>query len=222
VVGEKQHFIMWGASGHAKVLYELILSQHGDVVALFDNQPDCKSPLPGIPVFIGRQGFESWFCNNHLLTPVAGIAAIGGDRGRDRVDYLELFRSRGLKTPSLIHATAYVSDNSMVEDNCQLLAFAMLGVESVLGEATILNTRASVDHECVLGKGVHVAPGAVLCGCIHIGDYSFIGAGAVVLPRITIGSNVIVGAGSVVTRNLPDNIIAYGIPAKIVRKRTKA
>jgi sugar O-acyltransferase (sialic acid O-acetyltransferase NeuD family) len=218
---KQQHFILWGASGHAKVLFEIIHSQKDDVVALFDNKPDCQSPLADIPIYIGRQGFDFWF-NNHYHAPVAGISAIGGDHGRDRLEYFELFRSRGISTPPLIHATAYVSNTAKVTDNCQILAFAMLGADSILGEATILNSRASVDHECILGKGVHVAPGAVLCGCISIGDCSFIGAGTVILPRITIGSNVIIGAGSVVTQNLPDNIIAYGNPAKIIRDRTNA
>ncbi len=86
-----------------------------------------------------------------------------------------------------------------------------------MGKACIINTSASVDHECVLGDGVHIAPGATIAGCVKIGDFSFVGSGAVILPNIKVGSNVIVGAGSVVTRNVEDNILTYGNPARVVR-----
>jgi acetyltransferase-like isoleucine patch superfamily enzyme len=87
----------------------------------------------------------------------------------------------------------------------------------MIGDACIVNSSANVDHECVLGHGVHIAPGATLTGCVEVGDRSFIAAGAVVLPRIKIGSDSIIGAGSVVTRDIPDNVIAFGSPARIIR-----
>ena len=93
----------------------------------------------------------------------------------------------------------------------------MAGAE--IGEASIINTKSSGDHECILGDGVHIAPGVTLCGCVKIGSYTMISAGAVVvLPRIGIGPNVLVGAGSVVIRDLPDNVVAIGVPAKVVRE----
>jgi acetyltransferase-like isoleucine patch superfamily enzyme len=89
-----------------------------------------------------------------------------------------------------------------------------------MGEACIINTAASVDHESVLGDGVHVAPGAVLTGCVQVGDHSMIGAGAVVLPRIKIGKDVVVGAGAVVTRDIMDGKVVYGIPARVMFENT--
>jgi acetyltransferase-like isoleucine patch superfamily enzyme len=82
----------------------------------------------------------------------------------------------------------------------------------------IINTAATVEHESVLGDGVHVAPGATVAGCVTVGSYSMIGVGAVVLPRVVIGSNTIIGAGAVVTRDIPDRKVAYGNPARIQRE----
>ncbi len=100
------------------------------------------------------------------------------------------------------------------------MANASICAEAVIDEACIINTAATVDHECMLGKGVHVAPGATLCGCVAVGDYTMIGAGAVVLPRLKIGRDVVVGAGAVVTRDIPDGKIVYGVPANVRRDNT--
>jgi serine acetyltransferase len=83
-----------------------------------------------------------------------------------------------------------------------------------VGRFSIINTGASIDHECVLGKGVHVAPNAVLCGCVEVGDYSFIGANATILPRIKIGANVVIGAGAVVIKDVKNNIVIAGNPGR--------
>lgn len=92
-----------------------------------------------------------------------------------------------------------------------------MAADAQLGEACIANHRAVADHECVLGNGVHLAPGATLCGCVRLGNNVMIGAGAVVLPRVKIGENTIVGAGAVVVRDLPAGVVVAGNPARIIR-----
>jgi acetyltransferase-like isoleucine patch superfamily enzyme len=94
------------------------------------------------------------------------------------------------------------------------MAHSFLGAKAVIGDSCILNTRASVDHESILGNGVHIGPGAVLCGLVQVDDFSFIGAGATVLPRIKIGKNCIIGAGAIVTKDIMDNEIVIGNPAR--------
>jgi acetyltransferase-like isoleucine patch superfamily enzyme len=89
-----------------------------------------------------------------------------------------------------------------------------------MGEACIINTASIVEHESILGMGVHVAPGATVAGCVSIGDYSLIGLGATVLPRVRIGSSVVVGAGSVVTGDVEDGTVVYGVPAKVITRNS--
>jgi acetyltransferase-like isoleucine patch superfamily enzyme len=91
---------------------------------------------------------------------------------------------------------------------------AKICARAKIGEYSIINTGSSIDHECILGRGVHIAPNAVLCGCVEIGDNTFVGANATVLPRLKIGKNVVIGAGAVVTKNVPDNTIVVGNPAR--------
>ena len=94
---------------------------------------------------------------------------------------------------------------------------AVLAARVKLGISVIVNTSASLDHETIVGDGSHIGPGATLAGCVNIGKNCFIGAGAVIGSRVNIGSNTIIGAGSLVLKDIPDNVVAYGSPARIIR-----
>ncbi len=210
--------IIWGAGGHAKVLREFSHALGFDLTALFDNAA-VLTPFPETPVFVGREGFFRWKANEGSFE-VAGLIAIGGDRGRDRLEIQAFLSENGIKIIRAVHPTAFVAADAQLGDGCQVLAHAVIGVEVRIGDGCIVNTKASVDHECVLGDGVHVAPGATLAGCVEVGNCSMIGAGAVVLPRVKIGSNALIGAGAVVTKDVPDNAMVVGNPSRILRWRT--
>jgi sugar O-acyltransferase (sialic acid O-acetyltransferase NeuD family) len=209
-----KRIIFWGATGHAKVLRELTEELGYALVAIFDNDPQVPPPFSDVEIAYGADGFRAWKLRNHDQETFC-LVAIGGTKGRDRLEILNYLRQNGMKPTVAVHPTAFVARSTVLSDGCQVLASASVCSQAVLGEGSIVNTAASVDHESVLGRGVHVAPGATLAGCVSVGDYSFIGSGAVVLPRIKIGSNVIVGAGAVVTKDIADGKVAFGNPARI-------
>lgn len=214
-----ERFIVWGGRGQAKVLLEIITWHlNSEVVAFFENDKAVVSPLPGVPIYYGLQGYRDWLESCSEKSNVSGIAAIGGGNGRTRIEFMAMFEKDGLQTRSLVHPTASILSGAIIGSNCQILAHAVVGIDVVLGSACIVNTKASVDHECRIADGVHIAPGVTLCGEVSVGEYSFIGAGSVLLPRVTVGSNVIVGAGTVVTRDIPDNVVVYGNPVRIIRE----
>lgn len=207
--------ILWGATGQALVLHELLERLGRRVVALFDNDPDVVSPLAGrVPVFHGRDGFRRWRAE-HAAAPYAGLAAIGGGFGRDRIAIHELFREAGIAIEAAVHPSAFVATTAHVGEGAQILAHAALAAGVRAGEACIVNTSASVDHECELERGVHIGPGATLAGAVRVREYAFVGAGATILPRITIGAGSIVGAGAVVTRDVPAGATVVGNPARV-------
>jgi len=216
-MSERLRYVLWGSSGHAKVLSSIIDLHGGRVVALFDNNPDAVSVLAGVPLFIGNVGFARWIMDESTREDLRGLAAIGGARGRDRLTVHELFRSHGVRVEHLVHPLASVCRTASLGAGTHVLAQAVVASDTRIGEACIINHRAAADHECVLGDGIHIAPGATLCGCVTVGDNVMIGAGAVVLPRVRIGDNTIVGAGAVVTRDLPAGVVAVGAPARIIR-----
>ncbi|MBL9173994.1 MAG: NeuD/PglB/VioB family sugar acetyltransferase [Verrucomicrobiales bacterium] len=208
--------LIWGATGQSRVLADFLPDLGYRIVAFVDRNPGVTSPVPGIPLLNGEPGFREWIA--HHPAPGA-LVAVGGDRGADRLALQELLATAGCTILTAVHPAATVAGSARIGVGSQILAGAVVGAAASLGAAVIINTRASADHECRLEDGVHLAPAATLCGLVQVGRGTLIGAGAVVLPRIRIGAGVVVGAGSVVTRDLPDNVIAFGNPARIVRAR---
>lgn len=204
-------WLVWGCSGHARVLLDMIGSQ-GPVAAFVDEAP-MPSLLPGVPVLSGRAGFLEWCQGRNRDLNWYGAAAVGRQGGhRQRI--LKDLHGQGIHTPLLVHPQACVSPQARIGLGSQILAMAVVASYASLGEACIVNHRASVDHECRLGDGVTMGPGATLCGCVEVGDDAFIGAGATVLPRVRIGAGAMVGAGAVVTRDVPPGTVVMGNPAR--------
>lgn len=75
----------------------------------------------------------------------------------------------------------------------------------ILGENSIINSRASIDHDCCIGNHVHMAPGVTLSENVEVEDLTHIGTGVVVIQGIQIGRKSIIGAGVTITKNVPDN-----------------
>jgi sugar O-acyltransferase (sialic acid O-acetyltransferase NeuD family) len=215
---EYKDIVLWGATGHSKVLRELVEHIGYHLVAMFDNDTSARAPFVDVPLFYGRSGFGEW--RRGLQKPrqkIYGLAAIGGAKGADRMAIQRLFSETDIDIPVVMHPTAFVASTAQLGVGSQILANSSICVNVTTGESCIINTGASVDHETVLGQGVHIGPGAIVAGCVNIGDFSFIGAGSVILPRVKIGASVVVGAGSVVTRDVPDGKVVYGNPARIKR-----
>jgi len=211
--------IIWGSAGHAMVVLDMLEANGFRPVALFDNNPDVKSIDPDVPLYHGEAGFFGWAEKVADLGQFSGFMAIGGGRGDVRLQLRKMFHQVGITTPTIAHENAVISPNSAIGDGCQFLAFTNVAAGARIGNACILNHKASVDHESELGDGVHLAPGATLCGLVKVGNNSFIGSGATILPRVTIGQNCVVGAGAVVTRDVPDGVTVVGCPADIIKNR---
>lgn len=208
--------IIWGSSGHAKVLNDFVGKENFKIVALVDNNPEVSSVIENIPILIGINSLKNWVHDNLNSEELYGAIAIGGSRGKDRLSIIKMLLDLKIKLPNLMHPTSYISNDVSIGIANQCLANSTISASAVLGDGIIVNTSASIDHECIIRDGVHIGPGATLCGCIEVGNNSFIGAGAVILPRIKIGKNVIIGAGSVVTKNIADDMIVMGNPAKSI------
>ena len=177
---------IYGKGGHAKVVNSVLKSRHPKRVAFWDDK-DYHKDIKG-----------HW------------IIAIGDNANRKKIaDKL------GDNDYATILAESSLVYNSEIGCGSQILHRAVVQVGTTIGKHCIINTCASVDHDCVLEDFSFIGPNATLCGGVVIGEGSFIGAGAVILPYIKIGKGCMIGAGSIVTKDIPDNTIAYGNPAKI-------
>ena len=200
---EKTKYVFIGAGGHARVMSSVIESNHDELLAVFDANP-AKHDLDGVKS-------EGEYKQN--IHPEAKlIIAIGDNAVREQLSH-NIKHTFG----SAIHAKAVVDRLTNLGVGVQIVHGAVVNRGSSIGKHTIISTNATVDHDCQVGDFVHVAPGATICGGVKIGNGTLVGANATILPNCTIGKNVRIGAGAVVTKSIPDNVLAVGVPAKIIQ-----
>lgn len=209
--------IVWGGTGQLIVLDEFINELGYEIKAIVDNNTTIISPIENVQICYKESGLKK-IIDEYGEHPLWYVVAIGGKEGEIRCEISKSLTNYGLIPISAIHPKSYLSKTSTIGIGCQIMMRASVGARAQIGNYVLLNTGCIIDHECCLGNGVHIGPGATIAGLVNIGHFSFIGAGAVVLPRIQIGENSIIGAGSIVTKDVPDNVICFGNPAKIYKK----
>jgi len=212
-----KHTVMWGAGSQARVNRPILEDMGCSVVALIDNTPGLESPFEGTPIFQGWETFLPWL-RDWKSGPLGFVVAIGNPHGDVRQRLHRELCDYGLIPVSFTHPSAVISESAVIEDGVQIMPQAVVHVDARIGKQCIINTGASVDHDCVLADGVEIAPGAVLCGEVVVGENTWVCAGATVLPRIRIGANVIVGAGSMVNYDVADGVTVVGVPARPINK----
>ena len=206
--------IIYGAGGQARVLIELMdRAGIGPAVGLVDDNASLHgTKIDGIPV-LGTLDRMPALVREHQLQQA--VIAVGNNAARKKC--ATQARSLGLRLPVLIHPSAYVSPTAKLGAGTVVLIGAVIGAHAIAGELCIINTRSSVDHECILGDFVHIAPGVTLAGSVHVGSGTLIGVGASVLPGIRIGEDAIVGAGAVVIGEVPSRAKFVGNPARALK-----
>lgn len=212
--GKKTIFI-FGASGHAKVVID-IMERQGvySIACLVDDNP----------LLTGREffGYRVIGGKDELLVSRIGsecrhgIVAIGSNPIRGKIS--AWLTEHGFQLASAIHPSAVLSRGAVIGLGTVIMAGAAVNADAIIGDNVIINTGATVDHDCFIGNRAHIAPGSTLCGNVRVGEGTFIGAGATVIPNITIGSNAVVGAGATVVRDVPDGVQVIGTPARVVCK----
>ncbi len=211
--GDKCKVFIFGASGHAKVVIDII-EQQGvyEIVFLVDDAPALKGEsFFGYPVIGGRADLL-----NMPERPDCGIVAIGRNSIRSTVaSWLE---ANSFQLISAVHPTVSLGRGAIVGAGSVMMASAVVNSDTHIGRNVIVNTRASIDHDCVIGDNVHLAPGTTICGSVSIGCNSFICSGATVIPNLTIGKDTTVAAGATVIRDVPDNVTVAGVPASEILK----
>jgi sugar O-acyltransferase (sialic acid O-acetyltransferase NeuD family) len=204
-------FVVIGAGGHAKVVIDVLLASGCEVSGCYADHPPGGGlePVPGVPI-LGRP--ESMASNGPKGKKV--VIAIGDNRVRRRLASI-----RNVEYGIALAPSAVIGRGVVIRPGAMILPSATVNIDSVVGRHAILNTSCSIDHDCRVEDYAHVAPGCVLGGSVIVEEGAFLGVGARVIPGVRIGRWSIVGAGAVVTRDIPDNCTAVGIPARVIRTR---
>jgi sugar O-acyltransferase (sialic acid O-acetyltransferase NeuD family) len=147
------------------------------------------------------------------------ICAIGTPLRRRLIEYTQQL---GYEYDTVIHPSVIKSRWVTFGKGDIICAGNIFTSQITIGDHTIINLDCTIGHDVYIGKYCTISPGVHISGRVRIGDHVFIGTGATIIPNITIGNNSIIGAGAVVTKDIPENTLAVGVPAKPIRKLTEA
>ena len=194
---------LYGAGGHAKVVRDILEA--------------CNIPFTGV---VTNNLKEVTFMEKEIRHSSEdvdeAIICVGNNRTRKHV--AEELTQQGITFGKAIHPSVIMSKYASVDAGTVVMQGAVIQSCAKIGKHCIVNTAASIDHDNVLGDFVHVSPHATLCGEVEVGEGTWIGAGAIVRQCVKIGKWSVIGAGSVVVCDIPDGVMAYGNPCKIIRK----
>ncbi len=208
----KKDIIIIGAGGHAKVIAGMLLHQQDYCIVGYTDASVAKvgNKIIGYMVLGNDNVIQQYSPTTILLAN--GIGFVPSRSSRQTV--YQHFQLLGYQFPALRHPAAVVADDVQLAPGSQVMAGAILQPGVRIGENSIINTKASIDHDCSIGADTHIAPGVTMGGDVSVGCGTFIGMGAVILPGVHIGNHCVIGAGSVVLKDVMDNDQVLGVPAR--------
>lgn len=151
-----------------------------------------------------------------------GIKVINGIGSPLRKKWISLLLAEGFVFDKIIHPSAIVSQESRLGIDAVVSANSIISCNVSIGNHVILNLNTNISHDSIIGDFTTISPGVNIGGNVKVESGSFIGIGSTVIQGVSIGSNVFIGAGSVVVEDIPNNVLAYGNPARVVRNIDEA
>lgn len=210
----RRPLLILGTRSLAEEVADVVSEIPGVRVAGFVENLDrsrCETPIGGLPVH--------WIDDLAALAPthaaICGIATTERSRFTDQVDVL------GMPFAALVHPTAHVSDSTELMPGTFVGAGVIIASHSRLEAHVFVNRGVLIGHHTRIGSFATIQPGANIAGACDIGAATYIGMGAVIIDHIKVGSHSVIGAGAAVIENIPDHVLAVGVPAKIVKKHIK-
>lgn len=214
MVRDMHDVIIIGAGGHAVSVAETVLAGGHRIRAFVSESPETDDLL-GVPV-VAPDTQPEQDPSTHV------VLAIGDNSQRERAWKRYVGIVGEARLPAFIHPSAHVSALANIAPGTVILQGAIVGSGAQVGYACLINTGAILDHESALEDYASLAPGAVTGGRVRIGTRSAISIGATLTHGVSVGPDTVIGAASLVTRDVPGNVVAYGIPARVIRPREAA
>ena len=137
---------------------------------------------------------------------------------KDRKRQIELCRQNDIELVSAIHPSVINLSGSTVEPGVWINAGSIIGYKVEIETGVLINTGSLIEHHNVLRECCQVDPGVVTASNVTLRECCYVHAGATIINHCEVGENAIVGAGSVVTKNIPPNCMAFGVPAKVMKE----
>ena len=211
--------VIIGASEHGKVVADVI-EREGKYLLL--GWIDSYKPAGGAFFNYPMLGAEDILLDLWQRKEIAGgIIAIGDNWTRGRMAEKIRLLAPDFTFITAVHPSAQIGRGVSIGAGTVLMAGTIVNSDSRIGVHCILNTKSSLDHDCIMDDFSSLAPGVTTGGVVQIGAYSAISLGANIIHGKNIGAHTVIGAGALVRENILDHCVAYGVPARVIRKRAE-
>ncbi|SFB29945.1 sugar O-acyltransferase, sialic acid O-acetyltransferase NeuD family [Cohnella sp. OV330] len=210
-----ENLVIFGAGGHAKSIIDIVeRSGIWRIAGLLDGIKAAGTKVYGYEIL----GDQNYLAQDASITGV--IVGIGDNWLRARA--VEAIRSVRIdcRFVSAVHPHASIAKGATIGDGSVIMAGAVVSSDAVVGEHCVLYTLSSLDHDSVMENFVSLAPHAATGGNVRIGSFGAIAIGARIVHSTSIGEHTVIGAGATVLSDIGSYSIAYGTPARVIRKRT--
>jgi len=214
----KNKILVIGASGHAKVIIDIIEREAKyEVFGLIDSYKKKGDSLYNYKILGTEEDLPHIFKNNNDI--IGGIIAIGDNYTRMKLYINISSKISDFNFINAIHPASTIGKNVSIENGTVIMPGTVISSDVKIGKQCIVNTNSTLSHDCIIKDFSSIAPGVTIAGGVNIGKCTAISLGANVLEMVTIGEHTVIGASSLVNRNIGCYKKVYGIPAKEISDR---
>jgi sugar O-acyltransferase (sialic acid O-acetyltransferase NeuD family) len=206
------HVVVYGASGHGKVVADILRVSGVEVRGFVDDNTSKTGEILGLKIL----GDWQWLRKQAADQEVAVALGIGDNFARRIV--MNRCITAGVRLLTVTHPTATIAASVKLSEGAVVMPQVVINADAVIGRGAIINTGAVVEHDCRVGDFAHLSPMAAIGGRVQIGNCTWLGIGSAVIHNINIGAGSIVGAGATVVRDIGDWVVAIGTPARVSRE----
>jgi sugar O-acyltransferase (sialic acid O-acetyltransferase NeuD family) len=212
-----KNIILIGGGNQAHYTIDIIEKEGKyNIVGIIDSIHEIGSDRFGYKI-LGRQENIVDIINSYNIE--GGVISVGDNWARYYISKQIKELIPNFNFINAIHPSVIIGNNVKIGCGVVAMAGCIFNPKTTIGDFTFFATGAQIEHDCVISDFASISAGSVTGGYVKIGKYSALTLGVTVLDRIEIGENTVVGAGSLVLKSLPDNVLVYGNPAKIIRNR---
>ncbi|MFT5667447.1 MAG: sugar O-acyltransferase (sialic acid O-acetyltransferase NeuD family) [Vicingaceae bacterium] len=197
--------LIFGASGHANVIASILYNKQMEIFFI-DIAPTKGDVINEDDFFNDINSYK----NENIYI------GIGSNKIRTRI--YERLISSGITPSNCIAEDSFIAHDAQLGIGIVICPGSVIGSKAIIGNNTVVNTLSSIDHDCILGNNSQVTAGVTFGGNVSTGENCFFGVKSAVIPNIRIGHNSIIMAGSVIYKNIPDNVMVGGNPARLMKK----
>lgn len=207
--------LIWGAGDQGTVTLNCAIAMNEyEQIDFLDFKEKGHREIPGFIIY--EEGKEDIY---QIFKKYDEVIVATGDNNLREKKVLQLIEMN-IQLATIIHPTAIISPYAKISLGCTILAYTAININACIGMGCIVNTGAIIEHDCIIKNFVNICPAVAMAGHVIIGNKTFLGIGSTIIDDVTIGENVTIGAGATVITNIPDNSVAVGVPANVIKKKT--